>query len=469
MPYTKTNWTDRIVASPMTFRLINNGDGTTTLQSAEGAITQAGTPLNSLNLNHSETQYDQAMSDVAGLYLAKTGGTVTGQITMQGDIIGTGYTVDVSSLREDGVRVNQTYLKLVGGTVTGALTVNGILQSGNSLRADIATAGQTTLVLKNSVDDSYLRVFTTASNNYIASSNYASTASKPLIIAGYGGNAMSKLTVIADTSQFNGTIQGTTINGTTALQINGVDITTKFASLTGASFNGTISAPTINATTNLQELGTNLSAKYAQISSPTFTGNATANVFNATTELRENGTALTAKYAQLGVANTFTVGQTISSGGFTLNEGNIQSGSVTNDGKIRTAFTATNNYIQSGNQAGSAKNFVISGWNASTLTNMDILATTVKISGNKIQTEAHIQSGMVTITPVANTPTSVHVTFSPAFTAPPIVTVSAVSGVPFTQVQGVSVSNITATGCDVYLVRNNTNSTNVNWIAQGTI
>jgi hypothetical protein len=239
--------------------------------------------------------------------LAKTGGTMTGQLTMQADIVGTGYTVDVSSLREDGVRVNQTYAKLTGATFTGLVT-------------------------------------------------------------------------------------GTTINATT---------------------------------------------------------------------LQEGGTALTSKYAQLGVANTFTTSQTISSGGLSTNEGILSAGSVANNGRVRIAHTSTINYIQSGQESGgsTAKNLTISGYGATTLSEVNIATNTLKIAGQPIQ------SGSVSITPVASTPTKVTVTFPTPYTSPPHVVATGESAVVGSQLQGVSVANITNTTVDIYIYRTNTNATTVHWIA----
>ena len=75
-------------------------------------------------------------------------------------------------------------------------------------------------------------------------------------------------------------------------------------------------------------------------------------------------------------------------------------------------------------------------------------------------------SGKVAITPVANTPTFVTVTFPAGrFTAAPNVVVTAETSVPGTTVSGTGVLNVTATSCDVYVTRANTGATNVYWIA----
>lgn len=75
-------------------------------------------------------------------------------------------------------------------------------------------------------------------------------------------------------------------------------------------------------------------------------------------------------------------------------------------------------------------------------------------------------SGTVNITPVANTPTSIGITFPAGrFASAPVVTVTAATTVPGTQVTGVGVSNITSSGCDIFVTRTNTTVTIMNWMA----
>jgi hypothetical protein len=335
---------------------------------------------------------------------------------------------------------------LTGGTVTGGLTVTGILLSNNSVRADVTTAGQTTLVLKNSADDSYVRVFTTAGNNYLASSNYGSTASKNLLITGYSGNNMAKLSLLADDVTTAGTI---TAGGN--ISEGGKPLNTKYLMVDGTNnYTGqtlTLRSSTPSILFNDQNAGG---------------GNCAINC---------NNIALSFRIGADNSANEIlNVGQTA----VTVNQQLVINQTTpllmkmaTNDGQVRITSTSANNWIQSGTMANAPKNLTISGMNASTMTNVDILSNTVKISGNQVPTFANIQSGSVTITPVANTPTSGHVNFSPAYTTAPIVVATGVSAVPGTQVTGVAVTNITTTGCDIYVTRTNTNSTSINWVAVG--
>jgi hypothetical protein len=76
-------------------------------------------------------------------------------------------------------------------------------------------------------------------------------------------------------------------------------------------------------------------------------------------------------------------------------------------------------------------------------------------------------STSISFTPVANTPTSASVTWGRALPGTVHVTVSAESSVPGSQVHEVSMNQITATGCTVWLYRTNTTTTRVHVIAQG--
>lgn len=76
-----------------------------------------------------------------------------------------------------------------------------------------------------------------------------------------------------------------------------------------------------------------------------------------------------------------------------------------------------------------------------------------------------IQRGSASITPVANTPTSVTVTFPVAFSQAPYAVACALSAVPGSTVIEVAVNNVTATSMDVVLYRTNTTNTVVYWIA----
>ena len=77
----------------------------------------------------------------------------------------------------------------------------------------------------------------------------------------------------------------------------------------------------------------------------------------------------------------------------------------------------------------------------------------------------NIDFGSTSITPTANTPTKKTINFNKTFSTTPIVIATAESAVIGDTVKGVSVANITETGCDIYIYRTNNTTTNVNWIA----
>jgi hypothetical protein len=75
-------------------------------------------------------------------------------------------------------------------------------------------------------------------------------------------------------------------------------------------------------------------------------------------------------------------------------------------------------------------------------------------------------SGTLTITPVANTPTSQAVSFPAGrFSSTPHIVISPITTVPGTQVTGWGASGASSTGFDAYVTRTNTTATILNWIA----
>jgi hypothetical protein len=72
-----------------------------------------------------------------------------------------------------------------------------------------------------------------------------------------------------------------------------------------------------------------------------------------------------------------------------------------------------------------------------------------------------LESGWVTITPVANTPTAVYVSFKKHYNKIPVVVVTASTGVIGTQVSGASINGITNDGVNIVTNRTNTTPTTI--------
>lgn len=76
-----------------------------------------------------------------------------------------------------------------------------------------------------------------------------------------------------------------------------------------------------------------------------------------------------------------------------------------------------------------------------------------------------MQSGTVTITPVANAATGQAVTFDTAFASTPRVVLSPADAAVGSEIKGVSVSGVSTTGFTAYVYRTNTTATALHWLA----
>lgn len=109
MAYSKTTWKDRNVQFPNRFTKIDNADGTTTLNVAQGSIIEQGTPVNATNLNNMELGIE-AVSDAT--YFKEVGGSATA------------ITVNLNTTLVDGLPINFICKYANGG---GTTTLNGVL------------------------------------------------------------------------------------------------------------------------------------------------------------------------------------------------------------------------------------------------------------------------------------------------------------------------------------------------------
>lgn len=82
--------------------------------------------------------------------------------------------------------------------------------------------------------------------------------------------------------------------------------------------------------------------------------------------------------------------------------------------------------------------------------------------------QAVVVTGSTLVTPTANVPTAKRVDFpAGTFAGTPVVMVTAISGSIGDHLKGASANNISATGFDVVVFRDNTTNTNVAWVAFG--
>ena len=77
------------------------------------------------------------------------------------------------------------------------------------------------------------------------------------------------------------------------------------------------------------------------------------------------------------------------------------------------------------------------------------------------------KAGVINITPVANTPTSLAVTFGTPFAATPTIIACPVTTVPWSVVKGVAVTSVTRTGFTGWIYRTSATPVDVAYIAMG--
>lgn len=236
MAYTKTNWSDKQVTTPMTYTVGSaiSAGVPFTLVPSEGTVVNAGTPLNATNLNKIEQGIADVDTALTGK-VAKSGDTMTGNLmfdaTVERRVFASGagyqhgvfinatqtglfdwqnnrailrYNKDTNAI--DTTVPNCTFVNVLATNVTasGLTTLNGFVQVNNQANITSATA-DTPLVLQATAQDGKMRFVTTASDNFIQSGKVDSTA-KNLTIGGYNASTMSQLTLGASNTQTTGSI-----------------------------------------------------------------------------------------------------------------------------------------------------------------------------------------------------------------------------------------------------------------------
>lgn len=164
--------------------------------------------------------------------------------------------------------------------------------------------------------------------------------------------------------------------------------------------------------------------------------------------------------------------------GTSLTMNSITTGAITVNGDVTVAnniYTATGNLhsteLTTGNpQMMATSTTTIFSGNVATPYRMESSVRPIlNLAGDNqnLMTDFNIQSGTVSITPVANTPTSVRVTFSKPFSSNPIMQCTPNTNAPGTVVTGVGFSGLSPTGVDIWVTRVTNTVTPVHWVAIG--
>lgn len=95
--------------------------------------------------------------------------------------------------------------------------------------------------------------------------------------------------------------------------------------------------------------------------------------------------------------------------------------------------------------------------------------TATDYNSTMLSGKSFLESGWVTITPAANSPTGVFVTFKKHYNKIPVVLVTASSGVIGTQVLGCSTNGITNDGVNIVVTRTNTTPTSIYYYVFGEV
>lgn len=78
-----------------------------------------------------------------------------------------------------------------------------------------------------------------------------------------------------------------------------------------------------------------------------------------------------------------------------------------------------------------------------------------------------VQTGTITITPVANTRTTGSIAFPVAYSSVPTVFLSPVTNLPYTSMKGATVYGMSESGADVWIYCSSTTPLDIDWMAIG--
>jgi hypothetical protein len=155
--YSKTVWKDRVVQNPLTYTLQSNGDGTTTLIPAEGAITEPGTALTAAALNNLESQYEEVLEITNTLAPLAGAKDIALNVRTDFGCIGDGVSDDTVKFQAalDAVSDRMNIVFVPGGTYN--LTATVYIKSNTRLilapNAILKRAAATSAIIVNRMDN----------------------------------------------------------------------------------------------------------------------------------------------------------------------------------------------------------------------------------------------------------------------------------------------------------------------------
>lgn len=259
MSYTPTTWQDNIVPYPNRYTLTNNADGTVTLTPDFGTPTQAGTPVSAANMNNLETQYEDAMADMATIGNAAQLGGIPAADYIRGDAAAPNpQTVAVPTWFTIG---GQGIVVLVdppsSGTIPEAYGPSSILAwnatSGNA-ELDIIGAHGFSEILNLYTITNTTAPYTLSDPLFQFATNGNFTAVGSL--SATSGDITGALAVAGNLTT-SGTINGSTINGTVPIRVFASAAVTGLA--TGGTQSMTVSGFATNGNTQYISLSVSLS------------------------------------------------------------------------------------------------------------------------------------------------------------------------------------------------------------------
>jgi hypothetical protein len=248
----QADWTSTIINKPTNFQADWNStviNKPTNFQSDYNTtVINKPTYVSPLSSNAATNQISVNLSSYSTTgtdanYLLKTGGTMTG--TLNGTTINA-----TTALQEAGTNLTSKYLQLSGGTLTGTLngtTINAttaLQEAGTNLTSKYLQLAGGSMTANANITLSGTGTFTG-----IHSGNGAALTNLPLSAYSTTGNDTNYLLKTGGT--LTGTLNGTTINATTALQEAGTNLTSKYLQLSGGTLTGNLSGTTINTSGNV--------------------------------------------------------------------------------------------------------------------------------------------------------------------------------------------------------------------------